>query len=364
MSRKYSVVCSLLTGGLLLLGESALQAQQKGEANKISTVDGVKLSAIFYPSAKKNAATVIMLHPIGEKNNIKLDGWQKLAETLQENSFNVLAFDFRGHGDSKEVDPAVFWNFPANRTYVKVATKERDTIDYKDYKANATVYLPILINDIAAVKAFLDRKNDEGACSTASTIVIGADNGATLGAIWINSEWNRVKGSFNMFGQVQLEKRAEGNDIIGMVSLNIQPALGTRKLLLSSVLKIACKEKSMPAAFLYGEKDAAAKSYNKALVDALKVKGSKKHEGIFLAEVPNTNLSGVKLLSNDLMTDGFIAKHLADNVLAERKNEYEKRDFVNNTYYWRDPRTQQILQPANVKGEKLLKFDTYSSFMQ
>ena len=52
---------------------------------------------------------------------------------------------------------------------------------------------PVLINDIAAVKCFLDRKNDTGACNTSSTILLGAETGATLGAIWLNAEWRRYK---------------------------------------------------------------------------------------------------------------------------------------------------------------------------
>src|ERR1019366_6056377 len=143
------------------LGETMVSAQAPApEPARIVTVDGVKLNAVFYPSPKKNSPTVIMLHPIGDGKNIKMPGWKSLATTLQTAGYAVMMFDFRGHGDSTTIDDTqVFLNYPANRNNVKL--KEKDTIVFKDYKNSTSAYLPVLINDIAAVKAYLDRKNDK-----------------------------------------------------------------------------------------------------------------------------------------------------------------------------------------------------------
>ena len=163
-----AVVVLVLAG--VLRGETTAAAQQPApEPARIVTVDGVKLNAVFYPSPKKNSPTVIMLHPIGDGKNIKMPGWKALATTLQTAGYAVMMFDFRGHGDSTTIDDMqLFFNYPANRT---VKLREKDTIDFKDYKISASTYLPILVNDIAAVKAYLDRKNDKEECNTANTIV-------------------------------------------------------------------------------------------------------------------------------------------------------------------------------------------------
>src|SRR5205085_256037 len=98
---------------------------------------------------------------------------------------------FRGQGKSKDVDPAKFWNVPFNAKNVK-GNPKKTTIELSDF--NKDTYYPAMVNDIAAVKAWLDRKNDGGACNTSSTILIGAGDGATLGAIWQRSQWDLYRG--------------------------------------------------------------------------------------------------------------------------------------------------------------------------
>ena len=79
-------------------------------ATKITTVDGVKLNATFYPSPKKNSPVVIMVHPIGEGKNSKAAEWRSLAESLQAANYAVMTFDLRGHGESTSVDPELLWS--------------------------------------------------------------------------------------------------------------------------------------------------------------------------------------------------------------------------------------------------------------
>src|SRR5215475_4904312 len=136
----------------------AMQAQEeKGRTDKVrfQTIDGVDLHGTFYPSGKSNPPTVILLHAVGE--NSKKKGWVHLAEELQKKGFAVLTFDFRGHGQSTEiVEPQKFWEAPSNRMYMKHLGKST-SLDVKDITPG---YAPILCNDIAAARAFLDRKND------------------------------------------------------------------------------------------------------------------------------------------------------------------------------------------------------------
>src|SRR5437899_238296 len=74
---------------------------------KFNTVDGVELHGVFYTSDRgKKAPCVMILPKIG--SNSSQEGWDQLATDLQKAGYAVLLFDYRGHGDSTNVDPG-FW---------------------------------------------------------------------------------------------------------------------------------------------------------------------------------------------------------------------------------------------------------------
>jgi len=362
-----------LTGALFLagasFGESTAFAQDKdkdkgnSEVARIVTVDGVKLNAVFYPKSSKSSSTVIMLHPIGQGNNIRLPGWKTLATELQKAGYSVLMFDFRGHGDSTTIeDDKAFFSYAPNRSF---KLKEKETIDYKDYKVVADKYLPVLVNDIAAVKAFLDRKNDAGVCNTSNTIVIGADQGATLGAIWINSEWSRYKYTppVNAFQKMEYAKSPEGKDIIASVFLTAQPKLGTRSVTLSSTLRVACKDQAMATLLFYGKDDTTARNLAKSLETNLKPsKAGKKYDFIGSTPLP-TKLSGAQLLQDGLKTEDSIVEWLdAVTSVKERGNEWVERDSQGALFMWRFPNPPVYAKKQ--KGEKNLEFNDYLKYVQ
>src|SRR5437763_16666774 len=104
-----SLAAGVLLAGLALLTPSTARAQPKKDTEtvKFETVDAVDLKGTYWPSTKgKKAPVAIMLHRIGGKS--KEAGWAELAEELQKAGFAVLAFDFRGHGESTSVG-AAFW---------------------------------------------------------------------------------------------------------------------------------------------------------------------------------------------------------------------------------------------------------------
>src|ERR1043165_5362900 len=180
MSRIPCLALLLLAGGLFLGGtalwESKLHAQEepKPESAKITTVDGVKLNAQLYRSTKKSLGAVILLHPLGKDVSIKKDEWKHLAEDLHKSGYSVIMFDFRGHGASTSIaHQDEVWKLPPNRMYVKAPPKEKDSIEFKDYQAALGSYAPVLINDIAAVKAYLERQPD---CNVGNTFVIGVES--------------------------------------------------------------------------------------------------------------------------------------------------------------------------------------------
>ena len=107
--------------------------------------------------------TVLLLHGYGE--DCKSAGWISLAKALNEKGYAVLRFDFRGHGDSKAVEPGMpnanpmlavpgFWDQAENRTGIRGVKGRPTEIDAKHFTPG---YHRILANDIAAAKAFLDK---------------------------------------------------------------------------------------------------------------------------------------------------------------------------------------------------------------
>ncbi len=351
----------------VLLGQTPGHAQQAAsEAVNIVTVDGVKLKGLFYPSAGKSAPTIIMLHPIGEGKTMKAPEWKSLAESLQKAGYSVMMFDFRGHGDSTFVDDK-FWTYKPNMANVKLKDpKMKEEIDVKDYIKQGKAYLPILVNDIAAVRSYLDRRNDNNKdCNTSSIIVIGADAGATLGALWINSEWYRYKYTPDpkFPPAIELKKAANytdcaGNDIIGAVFLTIQPDLEKRPVSITKLLQSSCKVHGMAAAFFCGEKDEKAHGFAKTLEKDLKLK-TKKHD--YIGAVPlKTNLTGIKLLQKGLGTDKAIVDYLA-LFADDRKVEPSVRDFPNTNYRWKMPNGS--LPAREKKGENNLLFMDYGTFL-
>jgi alpha/beta hydrolase family protein len=361
MSRLSFPAFFVLAAGAIFFAATLTDVPASAQENvKILTPDGIKLHGVFYASEKKNAPTVMMLHAIGEGKSSKGGEWKSLAESLQKSGYSVMLFDFRGHGESTTIDdPKLFFQQKAN-AYIKL--KEKEVLDVKDYLKAGGAYLPVLVNDIAAVRAYLDRRNDDTKdCNTSNLIVIGADSGATLGALWMNAEWHRFKYSPPMgFGGLNpqfLARSPEGKDIIAAVFLTVQPTLEKKLVSVSGLLKVACKDNATAALFLCGKEDAKATNFAKTLEEKLKPKNSKKHDYIGHFAL-GTNLSGANLLKKGLNTESLIGKYL-DNVVDDRRNDRVDREFRDSFYIWK---TNQLI-PAHKKGEKTLIFDDYSRFL-
>jgi hypothetical protein len=348
-----------LTAALLPPASNA-QAPDAGkpETARFTSVDGVSLKGTYYPSSKKNAPAVLVLHAVGEDSRRK--EYIELAKALQKEGYTVLTFDLRGHGQSKEVDATEFWSPKyKNRAYVTGAPKE--SIELRDIAKN---YYSVFVNDIAAAKAYLDRRNDAGDCNTSSLIVIGADTGATLGAIWANSEWYRFKlipaAQIGFPPQPDL-KNPEGKNIICGVWLSINSDLGGRRIPLSSLVFLAGKEKKMPMVFLYNSGEAKDKSSAKAL--ELYIKGAKKTPPGYEFTAAVAINAGPKLTGRELLkapgTADAITGYLA-KVAEAKGNEWQEQEFRKSQFIWRVG-TQAI--PAKTVADQALQFSLYTAFI-
>ncbi len=346
------------------------------------SADGVQLQGTFYAAApNKNIPSpppaVLMLHALGENSQ----GWTQLAKELQKRGFAILTFDFRGHGLSTELhDKELFWRgVGANRVDIRnailaanprlAAAKKpqalgKESIDYANFHPT---YYQYLVNDIAAARAFLDRKNDAGACNTSNLILIGADTGATLGAIWLQAEYYKVRLKPKFAGGPLVpETRGEGHDIIGCVWLGIRDKLGDAKLnLATSTLYLAGKVKAVPMSFWYGAKDKKGEKEATKLVDSLaKGKDKKREEKYKLTtavEVTGSALSGSKLLQKDLNTAKNIGFYLEEGVIPEKNTEWVARESLKTAYGWRNFNGAYV-GPANKMGEKTLYFKDYNAY--
>jgi hypothetical protein len=340
-------------------------AQGKGgDPVKITTVDGVELHGMFYQGGKAKAPTVIMLHAIGD-SAVGKKLYTSLAEALQPN-YSVMLFDFRGHGKSKDINPQDFWKYPENIKGIRGGspTSKSSTIEQSAFdKAN---YYPYLVNDIAAVKAYLDRRNDAGDCNTSSTILIGAETGATLGAIWLNSQWHLIRMISNPNNPLlppQATKDPEGKDVIACIWLSPSSKLGVGTVKLGDVLSVPVRTNGCATVFMHSDKDSTGKTLCDALAKKLKVKDDPKHNFIAAYEVSGTNLKGINLIQKSLKTEQALTEYLTD-VTEKRSNEWVKRDFRTTQFMWRIGGT---LVPAKLilptYDPNNLKFEGYYQFM-
>jgi pimeloyl-ACP methyl ester carboxylesterase len=322
----------LTTALVAVLALAQSSGAQTPDPQKLTfeTYDKVTLRGTFYPSAKdgKKSPPVLLLHKLGSAEGRQAPGFESLAKALQAKGFAVLSFDFRGHGDSTDIKPD-FWKVPSNsaRT-IKNAKPTKTDIDFKDFLPS---YYPQLINDIAAAKYELERRNNAQECNINDLIVVGAEDGGTLGALWTATEWQRHRWSPNPsgFGAPIRAREPEGQDVAALVFLSVQPNLGSGNAVLrfggggntvgSWFTKDPRVKEKVGMCFLYGEADAASGKFAKYIFDdALRAEKVTKNKLLYKLAVKETKLAGSELLKKGLTTEEWIVKYCADQVMEKR----------------------------------------------
>jgi alpha/beta hydrolase fold len=301
-------------GGLLLLVSSQALAQNEPEKVSFETVDEVELQGTYYPSNQgMKAPCVLMLHGLsGNGSSASWNDWAGLTTRLQKSGFAVLQFDFRGYGKSTTVHPA-FWKASDN-SKIRGANQRKSEIHHKDFPAS---YLPVLVNDIAAARRFLDEKNDAKQCNSRNLILIGAQEGATLGALWLATEWQRRPPRQN-----GANLPPYGEDVAAAVWLSILPTLGHSLRPEFQVKKwLGPLRDRTPMFFLYGEEDRTASALATELCDrVLKIDVPPRPK--FTGSKPfKTQAAGAGLLTQrSLSADEKILSYLT-NVLKSRDDQ-------------------------------------------
>lgn len=344
-------LASLVAAAGLFLAAALAAQETEAEKVRFETCDGVTLRGTYYPAQGRNAPYLLLLHDLGRHS--RATGLQHLAKTLHKEGYAVLAFDFRGHGSSTGVDRDTFWAQPVNRKLVKGCPDDEIRDDAFDAR-----YHGVLVNDIAAAKAFLDRRNDAGECNSSSLVVIGIGSGATLGAIWVNAEWHRYRLVASPGLAAQVARSPEGRYILSAIWLGISPTLGKRRVNWASALDLAARQGKVPMlVFFNGEDETSrgpAKSWEKQVL------GQEKLPYTASVEVLNAGKSSpTDLLHSRFGTANAIAEYLR-MVAPERGEEWMQHDARNALFVWRIG--NQTAQ-ANRPGEKTLQFQTYEPFI-
>jgi len=238
-------------------------------------------------------------------------------------------------------------------------------IDWKDYAPGA---YPYFVNDIAAAKAFLDQKNDALECNSSSLILIGANEGATLGAMWMKSEWYRVplvqKNPFNpALGMTPNFKDPAGKKVSGAIFLSVAgkltkdgPVITVPTWLQTPVLKAAT-----PAVFIYNDKRKDEKALSEFCGTKLKIDNDKRYKftGATPIDTAPEGLSGSDLLEKDLKTDKMIVEWLDKLTNAAPPNNWANQDFGKTPFVWAFT-AQNFIQANNPQmGSKTMNFCNY-----
>jgi alpha-beta hydrolase superfamily lysophospholipase len=341
---------------LLLLGGAERLSAADSKRIHFATFDEVELSGSFYPAApaagkRAKDAVVLLLHDFQhlKGGGSKDDGWIQLANQLQEDGYAVLSFDFRGFGNSRTVSPN-FWKHPHNQSGIRGSSKRNPpaTIDQKNF---TQAYYLTLINDISAARAYLNTMNDAGDVNTSNVIVVGAGQGATLGALWVASECRRqrdprsdrlLEGQLPNWQFLPKFDDPEGNDIAAAVWVSISPSLegklvGTQ---LRTALVDAARTAKIPTYFLYGKSDSKAADLATNYLNAITTENGKKMEQKFVqgkAVAGTGELSGSRMFGKGRKTGEYITDYL-DRVLEDRGNRVRRtREEHKFAFCWSMP---------------------------
>jgi len=321
------------------------------------TADGVKIVGKLYKSPKGAQPVVLMLHDYKADPNEVV--WNDTAKLLASKDYNVLRFDFRGHGKSTDVIPGEFWIRPENRNLVSLGGKNpavKSSISYKEFRQN---YFPMLVQDIAAARHQIDVLNDNGIVNASTIYLLGVGDAASLGMLYLASEWSRERQKPNtavvpnfvspnryLFPNID----PAGMDFGGAIWLSPtrNPSISNQNLKDWALSPRTVNLRTETAMlFVHGEKDTKSAAVAKYLYkDVLMVEartnpisGQKliRPEQTFIRDIKGSNATGTALLGHQLGTEEMIEKFL-------KAVDNERRSRTRKTREWDKPLIVEVQQ--------------------
>ena len=268
---------------------------------------------------------------------------------LSANGFNVVQFDFRFHGQRTDVQPAIFWNDHFNKTHVTGANRRPppSELTFKDIR-NPNAYYPMLVNDVMAVRTYLDLQNDSGKVNTSSVYLIGTGDAVSVGFLYMTAEWFREREVPNVAvpplfvstsRRIFLGSQPCGRDIAGAIwiSPTRHPSMSqsTIENFTTKYPSATPMREETPMLFIHGEKDAKSKEGSKFFFEKVLVAQPKSNSRLaklpqtFQREIKGTQLAEAELLGKNLGTEEMIIKYL-EEVDKERKSKVQiaKRGYT------------------------------------
>ena len=334
---------SLVAGlSLALVTHLAAGAAEKPQRVELATADGVELVARYSPGPQgTKSPTVIVLDGVGENRRPK--ACDAIAAELHKLGCATLCFDFRGHGGSTIVTPA-FWDDPTNRKLVRgyKAKGSPEQITFGDFKPG---YFRTLVNDIATARAFLDRRNDAGECNSGHLMVVGLREGASIGAMWVATEWSRyrVTGGFN----TRLAASPEGRDILACVWVEPETEYDRQRVPLLDCVKRAAGKRTTHVELIHAKADEALAKLADQCANALNAKKS----APFHATVVDVGWNG-NVTDQDYLATG-VAGVMKPVIEAQEPPPWDDRDFAEKRYAWSLPNGGVVL--AKEEDERTLR---------
>lgn len=314
---------------------SQARAADGREVVTLTTGDGAKLSARYFPCDKgPKSPAVLILDDIGDEARPAM--CDEVARLLTKEGCAVLCFEFRGGAGSRPVEPE-FWENANNRQMVKgyKADEPPEAIRFTDFKPG---YLPTLVNDVAAARAYLERRNDARECNTGQIYVVGFGRGAAIGQLWIASEWSR----YRVTGvQNRIATKPEGRDIAGCVWIDPAPTLGQQAIPMLELMKKTMTKRSTLAGLILADGDRAKEQFAKQCQEVLNVRGKS----------PLVATYTVRDTSGSTGARGAVAEQTGKFIAGMRKLQelplWDDRNFGDRRYAWVFPGSA----PVSAKDE-------------
>ncbi len=353
-----------------LVGTTRAQTGKKPVTKSIDfkTYDGATLIGTFYPNPSgKKDATVILLHDPDLKRggSSQQEGWADLAAALQADGYAVLMFDYRGFGESKTVTPDTFFDkHPHNRTLIRGGARKPTQISYKDFTPR---YIPYLVNDIAAAKAYLDRQNDQKQCNTSSVILIGAGESAALGTLWMANEARRCKNKNTtpvnpLFPPAPVLAEPESKDLAAGIWLSASSRAGSASVPVRTFAKDLGRDQNVPMVFIYGDGDKQSATIAQNLAGP--PRGAKDTSFPRSVPIKGSSSAGHRLLGRDEECEKVILATLRGIMEKRGSKEWVERKVETSQYWYTTAPRTSVPSRINKPNTEYVPGVTLGLFLQ
>jgi pimeloyl-ACP methyl ester carboxylesterase len=328
----------------------ANEPEAESQRVTFSTVDHVHLVGTLYPGSKgKKGACVLMLHELDK--DCGAAGWRRLARALQAEGHTVLTFDFRGHGESRRVG----WNFWRSEVNSRLPDAHKgkvedglpETIAARNFPAT---YMPWLIHDVAAARAFLDLRHEDpdSPVNSFNLVLVGVGRGAAVGSLWLATEGYRYESALNSDAPEIIGNR----DVARAVWLGIQTQWRGQPFNVPFWTFLAHephpRERTVPADFVFGAADGSANALARLCVSA---------GGGEAKPILGTNLAGWDFFAKGSPDEKLLHALLTKTLQGHSLQPWAPRQFKARLSYWDLPIAPQGprgLFLAKTRGERVV----------